>query len=84
MELKVTPHQHLEDMFIRNLAREIEHAPNGGRFDRLILVMPPKALGEMRAALSQNSRSRVVAEFDRELVSLGAKDLLAYLDERMP
>jgi protein required for attachment to host cells len=84
MEVKVSPHQHLEDEFVRKLAGEIDQPANGAKFDRLILIMPPKALGEMRAALSQQTRARVVAELDRDLVSLNSKDLLVYLDERLP
>lgn len=84
MELKVTPHQHLEDVFVRSLAREIDEAMNERKFERLILAIPPKALGAMRAALSPGARERVIAEFNKELVSLSAKDLLAYIDDQMP
>jgi protein required for attachment to host cells len=84
MDLKLTPHQHLENVFVRNLADEIDQAMNEKKFERLILAIPPKALGEMRAALSQGARERVVAEFNKELVSLGAKELVAYIDEHMP
>jgi protein required for attachment to host cells len=84
MELKVTPHQHLENVFIRNLAHEIDQAATGSKFERLILALPPRALGEMRAALSQAARDRVVAEFDRELISLSEKALVAYVDQHAP
>jgi hypothetical protein len=38
----------------------------------------------MRAALSQAARDRVVAEFDRELISLSEKALVAYVDQHAP
>jgi protein required for attachment to host cells len=82
MDPKTTAHEHLEETFVRGIAREIDHAAAANRFDELIVIAPPRALGEMRQALSPGARSRVVNEIDKELVQLNAKQLVDYLDGR--
>jgi protein required for attachment to host cells len=80
MDPKTTAHEHLEETFVRGIAREIDHAAAVNRFDELIVIAPPRALGEMRQALSPSARSRVVNEIDKDLVQLNAKQLVDYLD----
>jgi protein required for attachment to host cells len=81
MDPKTTAHDHLEESFVRGIAREIDHAAALNRFDELIVIAPPRALGEMRQALSPGARSRVVSEIDKELVHLDARQLADYLEE---
>ena len=51
----------------------LDQAAAAGAFERLILVAPPRTLGDLRAALAAATRKRVTGELDKDLtqVSLG-------------
>ncbi len=51
------------------------------RFDRLVLVAPPKTLGALRRALGELARSRVAAELKKDLVNVSEHDLPVHLGE---
>ena len=62
-------HRLAEERFARDLADRLYKAAHAGRFDRLILVAPPRTLGELRDALHKEVRARVIAEIDKDLTN---------------
>ena len=59
--------------------RRTEHA-----YDRLVLVAPPTALGDLREALSDPVRSLVRAELDKDLTKIPVAELPSHLGAVLP
>jgi protein required for attachment to host cells len=64
----VDPHRELKRAFAKQLGKELLTRLSEDRFDRLVLVAPPPALGDLRAALPRAVRARVVGEVAQDLV----------------
>ena len=64
---RVDWHQHEKHLFAKAMARELGAASE--RYDRLVLVLPPKSLGELRAALDKTAAGKVVATLDKDLTN---------------
>ncbi len=73
------PQRYAKYAFARELAERLEEAAHGGRFDRLILVAAPKTLGDLRELLPGVVKARVVAEIDKDLTHVPARDLPRHL-----
>lgn len=65
--------------FVEAAAAELLKARREGRFDRLLLVAPPRALGELRAALDPALAACVAAELAEDLTKLPPRELEALL-----
>ena len=61
-------HEAAKAEFVRELAGRINRAALAGRFDRLVLVVPPRVLGQLRPELSAEASRRVVREIGKDLV----------------
>lgn len=62
-------HEFEEQRFVRDFAERLNRAAERDRFDRLILVAPPKVLGELRPALAPAVTERLDAELPNDLTS---------------
>ena len=51
------------------------------KFDRLVLVAPPKALGDLRAELPKHAQERVTHELPKDLVHLDGQGLAQHLTD---
>lgn len=60
-------HEFEKSEFVHRLAERLNHAAQGGRFDRMVLVAPSSVLGELRSALHVRARERLVGEVRRDL-----------------
>lgn len=69
------PRRKQQTDFIRGVAEVLEDAANRGSFERLVLIAPPKALGDLRASLSKNVGRMVSAEIPKDLVNVSIHDL---------
>ncbi len=76
---KNDPKRLAEEQFARALGSHLKDDLAKGRFDRLVLVAAPHMLGELRAALPDQVRAAVVAEVDKDLTQVPARDLSARL-----
>jgi protein required for attachment to host cells len=63
-------HDQSEHEFLDKLAARLDAAVKAGEAKSLIIVAPPRALGVIRNAYSQNLRAAVRAEIDKDLVKL--------------
>jgi protein required for attachment to host cells len=61
--------------FAVQLAAELEAAIERQEVDRLVLIAPPLMLGELREALPEQARARVVGELDKDLAPFPAHEL---------
>jgi len=66
---RTDPRRHVEATFIKSVAEHVETAAKASEVDQIVLVASPRALGDLRNALGDHARAKVVAEIDRELVN---------------
>ena len=81
---KVDWHTFEKHLFAKKLAKALEEALRECAFDDLVLVAPPKALGELRQALSADVISRVKSEIGKDLTHLSMPELGRYLADAKP
>jgi protein required for attachment to host cells len=77
------PHGRAKTALARDVARHLEDAARRARFDRLVVVAPPRALGEVRAALGPEAARRVVAEVGKDLSRLPKARIVPHLSPRL-
>lgn len=73
------PHEFAEKRFIEHLAKELNEAATGKRFDRLIIAAPPRALGNLRKALSKQATELIAGEYDKDFTKSTAPDLAEHV-----
>jgi len=76
---KTDPHRELKRDFARQLAELLDRSYAAKAFDRLVLVAPPTALGDLRAALSDHLKPHIYAELDKDLVKTPTAELPGHL-----
>lgn len=76
---RTDPRRHLETEFLRSVTAALEKAAQAKKFDRLILVAAPKALGDLRTNLAPHAAALVTKELDKDLVHLSEQDLEKHL-----
>ena len=78
MEPHSDPHRLLKTKFANQLAdvlaREVD------RYDRLVVVAAPVTLGDLRSALSDKVRAKIVGEVVQDLTKTPNGDLARHLD----
>jgi protein required for attachment to host cells len=62
-------HQLAEDRFAKDIAAALYRRAHAGRFDKLVVVAPPKVLGVLRKELHKEVTERITAELPKELTS---------------
>jgi len=62
-------HQLAEERFAGELADALYRHAHANRFEKLVIVAPPKVLGNLRKALHAEVIARVAAEIPKELTS---------------
>ena len=74
-------HQFEEQKFARDMASLLDVAAREGDFDALVLVAPPKTLGELRASLDPQTRAKVTGELAKDLTRHPLADLPGHLED---
>lgn len=64
-----------ESQFAIELATEINRAAHAQEFKRLVVVAPPKVLGELRREFSQEAQKRISAEINKDLTNHAIPDI---------
>lgn len=73
--------RHAEAEFAREVAQVIGQAALDRKYDRLMLIAPPKALGDLRAELPKHALDRLTHEIAKDLIHLNGQDLARHLAE---
>ncbi len=68
-----------KERFTRSLAELLDRERGEGKYERLVIVAPPRELGRLRAALPPAVQKCVTAELNKDLVQLGNKELTEHL-----
>ena len=70
--------------FTARLAEVLDKACEEGRFDRLVLVAPPRSLGELRTLLSNRVKKTVAHEVGKDLTNSTPTEVRAALGGILP
>ena len=70
-------HERVE--FARSIGEHLNTARNKGQFNKLILMSPPKFLGDLRKNLGNETNKIVISEIDKNLVRHTLKDIQAHI-----
>jgi protein required for attachment to host cells len=73
------PHREAKRRFLISLAARLEQSLAAGAFDCLVLVAPPQALGDLRAAMSAHLAERVIREIDKDLTKVPDHEIPGHL-----
>ena len=68
-------HQQGEDRWIRDAAEEVNRRALSNDFDALVVVIPPKALGEFRKKLHKEAERRIVLTVNKEMTDRPIPDI---------
>jgi protein required for attachment to host cells len=79
-----SPHERAVSDFARALAAKLRHARTENRYDRLVLVAPPRFLGLLRSTLDGPTAQLVVGSIHKDLASSQEAELLGHLGEVIP
>jgi protein required for attachment to host cells len=83
MEPRVDWHEFQEQKFAKKMAAILDAAATHAEFDHLVLVAPPKTLGDLRASLNDHTRAKVSGELAKDLTKHSLADLPGHLDGLM-
>jgi protein required for attachment to host cells len=81
IEPRTDPKTHEKQVFARRVAELINDAALRKTFDQLVLVAPPKTLGELRTQLADGARKLVIGEIDQDLVKTPITKLQQHLSD---
>ena len=76
-------HDQEKQHFVKQVAERIDSAARDKAFDRLVVVAPPKALGELRTAMAPQTAKLVTGELAKDLTQVPVQDLPEHLKEFM-
>ena len=79
IEPRVDPHRQEAERFVATVADAISAAAGRNEFERLVLIAPPRALGELRKMLPHRVRDKVVGEIDQDLTRATNENLLSHV-----
>jgi protein required for attachment to host cells len=68
IEPGIDPHRERKREFLGHVARYLDKARQRGDFDRLVIVAPPPALGDLRGEMAAKLRELVTGEIAHDLV----------------
>jgi protein required for attachment to host cells len=67
------------DLFSKRVARFLEMARSGHRYDRLYVIAAPEFLGRLRQDLAPEVRELVAADLDKDISWFDARDIERYV-----
>jgi protein required for attachment to host cells len=79
MEPAHTAKEHEAQEFARELAAHVEDARIAGFVDKLVLIAPPRFLGQLRSSLCAQALELVVHSIDKELSTASCEEVASHL-----
>jgi protein required for attachment to host cells len=81
IEAHSDPHRELKKKFAHQLADTLAHGLQQKAYDRLVIVAAPSALGDLRAALSDQVRAKVTGEIAKDLTKTPDREVAGHLQD---
>ena len=79
IEPHTDPQRHAKQVFAHDIAHMLK--AEEAEYDRLVLVAPPRMLGDLRAALDSSLRGRIIAEMNKDFTHSLKQELPEQLEE---
>lgn len=79
MQPTTDPNRQVKLAFAKRLVSFLEQANNKQKYDRLILIAPPRMLGDLRSALPAKIGNLVYGKLDKDLMHISERDLPDHL-----
>jgi protein required for attachment to host cells len=73
------PHRHVESEFLQAVVDWLIDQDHAGNFDQLVVIAPPRALGQLRQFLSKTLTQKVVQEIGLDLTRAEADEIKAHI-----
>ena len=74
---------HIEHAFASEITSALDRAAEKKDFDRIVVIAPPKMLGELRATMSKRLKSLLLADLDRDLVRATPAEIISHLGNKV-
>lgn len=84
MAARVDWHRFAKETFAKSVAGALEDAAKRREFEQLILVAPPRTLGDLRGALGRHAQALVTGEIGKDLTNLSVPEITFQLDQARP
>jgi len=75
MESRTSPHRELKRELASEVVDQLDSSLREGRFDCIALVAPPTVLGDLREALSEPLRAKLIAELAKDFMKVPEHEL---------
>ncbi len=76
-------HQHQKSLFAKELCDILAKATEKAEFDELVIISPPKTLGDLRENLGKQTLSKVTAEIPKDVTKLTEFELVSFLEKEI-
>ena len=76
-------HEYQKQIFAKELCTVLQKANENADFDELIIISPPKMLGDIRGYLDKQILPKITAEIPKDISKLSEYELLNYLEREM-
>lgn len=76
-------HEYQKQLFAKEICTILEKASANAEFDELIIISPPKMLGDIRGYLGKQILPKITAEIPKDISKLSEHDLMNYLEREM-
>lgn len=76
-------HEYQKQIFAKEICAILEKANETADFDELIIISPPKMLGDIRSNLAKQILPKITAEIHKDVSKLSEYELLNYLEKEM-
>lgn len=76
-------HEYQKQTFAKEICSILEKANETADFDELIIISPPKMLGDIRSYLGKQILPKIRAEIPKDISKLSEHELLHYLEKEM-
>lgn len=75
LQRRVDPHRQAAERFVERVVKALTAASEKGDYDRLVLIAPPRALGEFRKLLPTSVKGKLIGEVGEDLTKAPTKAL---------
>jgi len=76
-------HEYQKQLFAKEICSILEKASENAEFDELIIISPPKMLGDIRGYLGKQILPKITVEIPKDISKLSEYELLNYLEREM-
>ena len=76
-------HQYQKELFAKELCTILEKSNENLEFDELVIISPPKTLGDIRSHLNKHVLPKITAEIPKDVSKLSEHELVSFLEREL-